>query len=127
MMVAAPLSLMALQEVFLNLPNSFSSWGATLAAAHRLNMTEALQPGLVTTDTPSLLPPSYDLNWQNITVKLGNQIIFKNFNLSLKAGEKLAVIGESGLGKSTLARLAADRKSTRLNSSHVRISYAVFC
>src|SRR3989442_12743201 len=26
-----------------------------------------------------------------------------------------------------LARLSADRKSTRLNSSHVRISYAVFC
>src|SRR3989442_9294020 len=25
------------------------------------------------------------------------------------------------------ARRAADRKSTRLNSSHVRISYAVFC
>src|SRR3989442_3762226 len=25
------------------------------------------------------------------------------------------------------ARLARDRKSTRLNSSHVRISYAVFC
>src|SRR5690554_7342195 len=24
-------------------------------------------------------------------------------------------------------RLASDRKSTRLNSSHVRISYAVFC
>src|SRR5690554_7651986 len=27
----------------------------------------------------------------------------------------------------TLTALAADRKSTRLNSSHVRISYAVFC
>src|SRR3989442_8809979 len=26
-----------------------------------------------------------------------------------------------------LARSAEDRKSTRLNSSHVRISYAVFC
>src|SRR5690606_39895060 len=25
------------------------------------------------------------------------------------------------------ARVAADRKSTRLNSSHVKISYAVFC
>src|SRR5690606_40071556 len=25
------------------------------------------------------------------------------------------------------ARLAVDRKSTRLNSSHVKISYAVFC
>src|SRR5690554_7597471 len=27
----------------------------------------------------------------------------------------------------TLLELALDRKSTRLNSSHVRISYAVFC
>src|SRR5690625_6176756 len=29
--------------------------------------------------------------------------------------------------ESTLLMLAADRKSTRLNSSHVAISYAVFC
>src|SRR5690554_7174960 len=28
---------------------------------------------------------------------------------------------------SRLSRLVSDRKSTRLNSSHVRISYAVFC
>src|SRR3712207_6988264 len=35
----------------------------------------------------------------------------------------LAVVGGStGAGKSTL-----DRKSTRLNSSHANISYAVFC
>src|SRR5690606_41886178 len=36
---------------------------------------------------------------------------------------------EMGLGKTlqALALLAADRKSTRLNSSHVKISYAVFC
>src|SRR5438477_7857260 len=27
----------------------------------------------------------------------------------------------------TLARIARDRKSTRLNSSHMSISYAVFC
>src|SRR5699024_12302058 len=33
--------------------------------------------------------------------------------------------GTSGL--ILLARNAADRKSTRLNSSHVSISYAVFC
>src|SRR5206468_12471609 len=30
-------------------------------------------------------------------------------------------------GKSSLARLGLDRKSTRLNSSHDQISYAVFC
>src|SRR3989442_2741567 len=33
---------------------------------------------------------------------------------------------EQVLGRE-LAHFAGDRKSTRLNSSHVRISYAVFC
>src|SRR3989442_7380711 len=32
-----------------------------------------------------------------------------------------------GLEARRLAQGAGDRKSTRLNSSHVRISYAVFC
>src|SRR3712207_8080032 len=31
------------------------------------------------------------------------------------------------LGSGMFAELAADRKSTRLNSSHANISYAVFC
>src|SRR5690606_40967655 len=34
---------------------------------------------------------------------------------------------EMPLGGSTVARHHQDRKSTRLNSSHVKISYAVFC
>src|SRR5690606_41824203 len=33
----------------------------------------------------------------------------------------------SGVALSDLPELLADRKSTRLNSSHVKISYAVFC
>src|SRR5690625_6038922 len=54
----------------------------------------------------------------------------------------MALTGESGVGKSTTLRalkheldvarfdviyIGLDRKSTRLNSSHVAISYAVFC
>src|SRR5690606_41654596 len=38
-------------------------------------------------------------------------------------GPKLAFSGEA----SDCDRLVRDRKSTRLNSSHVKISYAVFC
>src|SRR5690606_41634313 len=38
-----------------------------------------------------------------------------------------AVIFGSGIGGVLLTILAVDRKSTRLNSSHVKISYAVFC
>src|SRR5207302_6608804 len=33
----------------------------------------------------------------------------------------------SGMGESRRLNILSDRKSTRLNSSHVKISYAVFC
>src|SRR5256885_11048260 len=53
-------------------------------------------------------------------------------SFALHRGECLGVIGDNGAGKSTLLKLLAgtlhpDRKSTRLNSSHLVISYAVFC
>src|SRR5690554_7028755 len=71
--------------------------------------------------------------------------ILKDISLSFFPGAKIGVLGLNGAGKSTLLRIMAgvdqdyigearpqpginvDRKSTRLNSSHVRISYAVFC
>src|SRR6266700_6574237 len=36
-------------------------------------------------------------------------------------------LSPTGYGSSPYSALSADRKSTRLNSSHVKISYAVFC
>src|SRR3712207_7680664 len=36
-------------------------------------------------------------------------------------------VGEFGPGRGDGSRGATDRKSTRLNSSHANISYAVFC
>src|SRR5690348_17701875 len=41
-------------------------------------------------------------------------VIFENLSFQVRKGEMLAIVGE-------------DRKSTRLNSSHPSISYAVFC
>src|SRR5690348_17514577 len=42
--------------------------------------------------------------------------------------KNILMIGPTGVGKTEIARrLAKDRKSTRLNSSHPSISYAVFC
>jgi len=107
MLVLIPLALMALQEIFLNLPVAFAGWGATLAAAQRLNKTESLQSHVTRSATPQSLPENYTLRWHNLGVKLGNQQVFSSLNLSLQPGEKLALLGESGLGKTTLARLAA--------------------
>src|SRR5436305_12046409 len=46
-------------------------------------------------------------------------------NTVLNFGERTGAVG--WLVGAPNQGLAADRKSTRLNSSHVRISYAVFC
>src|SRR5690606_42145596 len=42
-----------------------------------------------------------------------------------RAGAALSVVDRRGGGRRE--RACRDRKSTRLNSSHVKISYAVFC
>src|SRR5699024_11667892 len=48
--------------------------------------------------------------------------LFPVVNLAAKVGHLLGKLGDF-----LAARLTTDRKSTRLNSSHVSISYAVFC
>src|SRR5690554_7996868 len=68
------------------------------------------------------------------------KFIKKKRNKELKSPEKnirVALLGNPNSGKTSIFNLASgahehvgnyrDRKSTRLNSSHVRISYAVFC
>src|ERR1039458_10420465 len=50
----------------------------------------------------------------------------KNISCEIPHGRLTVISGVSGSGKSSLA-FDTDRKSTRLNSSHLGISYAVFC
>src|SRR5690554_7653857 len=54
--------------------------------------------------------------------KLAKRLCFNQFQFISFASDQLIV----GLAIVDL-KLVRDRKSTRLNSSHVRISYAVFC
>src|SRR5690348_17537923 len=44
-----------------------------------------------------------------------------------RAAHLVSLRAELRLGRGQVARGGADRKSTRLNSSHPSISYAVFC
>src|SRR5690554_7349643 len=59
----------------------------------------------------------YDQKWE--TEIMTKDIMFKSIPKK-KNGKKLNAVAVKAIDR-------LDRKSTRLNSSHVRISYAVFC
>ncbi len=42
---------------------------------------------------------------ENLTMGFGERLLFQNVNLTLRAGERIALVGPNGSGKSTLARL----------------------
>ena len=47
-----------------------------------------------------------DIHINNITFAYGSRMpILKDFNLHIRQGEKIALVGESGAGKSTIAKL----------------------
>src|SRR5258705_8074075 len=74
------------------------------------------------------------ISFSHINKQYGRQVLFLDASFQLNPGEKVGLVGPNGAGKTTLFRMITgeetpdeDRKSTRLNSSHLGISYAVFC
>ena len=50
--------------------------------------------------------------------EIGNNIL-DGITFQVETGERVGLLGRNGAGKSTLFRILTDRKSTRLNSSHM--------
>src|SRR5699024_11448911 len=76
------------------------------------------------------------LEFRNVSFSYpgADEPVLTDISFSAAPGQTIGIIGSTGSGKTTLLNLiprltdtSADRKSTRLNSSHVSISYAVFC
>src|SRR5437667_8390149 len=62
----------------------------------------------------------------------GTVLALDRVSLNVAEGEFVCLVGASGCGKTNEfafgdVQAHPDRKSTRLNSSHITISYAVFC
>src|SRR2546430_6264941 len=82
---------------------------------------------------------------RSLTKRFGQRTAVDRVDLVIPAGAAFGFLGPNGAGKTTLIRTLLgltqptsgeisllglpqpDRKSTRLNSSHSQISYAVFC
>lgn len=119
-------------EAFLPLPMLVHYWQESKAAGRRLfeliddkPAVDEEKGGLAVTGSMA------EIHISNLTFSyLPNQPILKNFNLHLKAGEKVALIGPSGIGKSTLVDLLLrffeyDTGSIRLNGCELK-EYDVF-
>ncbi len=49
---------------------------------------------------------NYEIEFRNVSFGYEHSLpIFKNFNLHIKSGQKIAIVGENGAGKSTLTKL----------------------
>lgn len=47
----------------------------------------------------------YEIEFKDICKKYGNKVVFEKFNLTVEKGEMVAVMGDSGKGKSTLLNM----------------------
>src|ERR1035438_10677587 len=74
---------------------------------------------------------------QGLKKSYGDVQAVKGIDFEIQPGEVFGLLGPNGAGKTTTVEILeglrprsggeVDRKSTRLNSSHLGISYAVFC
>src|SRR5207302_8907919 len=75
--------------------------------------------------------------WESVArMKLPRRVRFEDYAAVAVRGQQIAVVSQQDSrlwlgrfrpGDWTIVGRGRDRKSTRLNSSHVKISYAVFC
>lgn len=61
-------------------------------------------------DVELIIPPAERLGkkvleLKDVSVKMGDKILFKDFNFVFEAGEKIGVVGQNGVGKTTLLNL----------------------
>lgn len=79
----------------------------TFAAAERFFEICDDLPAVTQADPPVELSEAGDIVFENVTFryKKGAEPVLKNVDLEVKKGEKIGIIGPSGVGKSTILRL----------------------
>lgn len=71
--------------------------------------TLAVEPEITDSENAKeLIAEKAEIIFEDISFSYGNKkSVFSNFNLKIKAGEKVGIVGSSGAGKSTLIKLIA--------------------
>jgi ATP-binding cassette subfamily C protein len=77
------------------------------AAAERVFVLEDMQPEVVEAENPARIEKVERIEFDNVTFRYSSERddVLSGFSLTLNAGDKLGISGESGIGKSTIIRL----------------------
>ena len=82
-----------------------SSLLETYAAAERLFQIEDTQPQVTEPAHPKACSPIREICFDQVGFSYGGNPVLRDFSLTLSGREKVGVMGESGVGKSTVLRL----------------------
>jgi ATP-binding cassette subfamily C protein CydC len=102
-LVLLPIALLGLGEIYGMLPEAFGKFGATEAAARRLNRD--VSPAMTTPRSKhNELPEGVAVKMDETSIGYpGYEPLLNHFSLQLECGETLGIVGASGSGKSSLA------------------------
>lgn len=98
---------MASFELLMPIAGAFQHLGQTLTSARRLNEITQGEPDVLFPDSGALQSAACNIELQDVCFSYpdSEQTVLDTVSLSVKAGEKLAVLGKTGSGKSTLIQL----------------------
>lgn len=91
-------------EPIKNLINLQPELQTAIVAAERLN--DILDVETENNEKKKLKNLRGDIAFKNVDFRYGNkELLLKNININIKKGEKIAIVGESGCGKTTITKL----------------------
>ncbi|MGQ0335495.1 thiol reductant ABC exporter subunit CydC [Halomonas elongata] len=109
-MVMMPLAVLAMNEALMALPMAFTQFGATQAAAERLNALEAARrPSGRPHEGPLPSPGPLSVGLERVSLRYPGALtaVLDDFSLQIAPEERLLLCGASGIGKSSVAALIA--------------------
>ena len=100
------LGTMAAFEAVMPLPQAAVHLEENLAAAERLFEMTDMEHSIFSPIETSF-PESFDISFRNVTFsyEADEEFVLENFNLDVPFGSKMAIVGPSGIGKTTIAKL----------------------
>jgi ATP-binding cassette subfamily C protein CydC len=98
---------MASFELLMPIAGAFQYLGQTLTSAKRLNEILQAQPEVTFTSSSVSHDPKFDIVFSKVNFQYSDtsQLVLHDINLTIAAGQKVAIVGQTGSGKSTLMQL----------------------